>query len=155
MVKSGSFYKNQEAYFSLESNSDCKRVTFGVLQERLIQFVNGCIRNGDFSERGLARILGISQPQLHNILKGARKLRPEIADRLIAKFEMSALDLLEAEDLRQHLDSRMAEQDVFGHRINGVIGSHLAPARLRVQLPLRKPPASEKRLLRLFHEQAS
>lgn len=145
MVKSGSFYRIQEPYFTLESNSR-KTVTFGALQERLIRFVNGRIQNGDFTERGLARILGISQPQIHNILKGARKLRPEVADRLIAKFEMSALDLLECDDLREHLDSRVARYGEYAAGNNGVVGSHLAPNRF-VGHVAKKPPVSEKTTL--------
>jgi transcriptional regulator with XRE-family HTH domain len=70
-------------------------VTFEALRARLIVFVNNRIQKGDITERGLARILGISQPQLHNVLKGARRLQPEIADRLMRKFSISILDLLE------------------------------------------------------------
>lgn len=78
----------------MESYTANGKITFGVLQARLIVFVNNRIKNGDFTERGLARILGISQPQLHNVLKGARKLHPDLADRLMAKFGIDVRDLL-------------------------------------------------------------
>jgi transcriptional regulator with XRE-family HTH domain len=78
----------------VESLSDAKKVTFWVLQSRLIRFVNIKIKNGDFTERGLARILGISQPQIHNVLKGARKLQLGLADELLKKLDISVLDLL-------------------------------------------------------------
>jgi hypothetical protein len=77
-----------ESFFSHEA------VTFGALQARLIRFVNNRISNGDFSERALGRILRISQPQVHNVLKGERKLTPELADRILLCFGMTVLDLL-------------------------------------------------------------
>jgi plasmid maintenance system antidote protein VapI len=69
------------------------------LQSRLIQFVNLRVQNGDFTERGFARILGISQPQVHNVLKGARKLKPELADHIMSRLDISVLDLLESSEL--------------------------------------------------------
>jgi hypothetical protein len=81
-------------------------VTFGALQSRLIRFVNNRISNGDFSERGLARILQISQPQLHNVLKGLRKLTPELADRVMQCFRMTVLDLLDHAELNSGLARR-------------------------------------------------
>jgi hypothetical protein len=144
MVKSGSFYRKQEPYFTLESITRSKLANFGVLQERLIRFVNGRIQNGDFTERGLARLIGISQPQVHNVLKGARKLRPEVADRLIAKFEMCVLDLLEPSELRQYLDLRFAPHGNPIGESDGSIGSHLAPKRFAERPIPRKPPAREK-----------
>jgi hypothetical protein len=84
----------------VESIPSRRRVSFAVLQTRLIRFINMRIQNGDFTERGLARILGISQSQVHNVLKGARKLKPELADALMRKFEMSVLDLLDPFELQ-------------------------------------------------------
>ena len=106
MVKLGDFSAKQGTYFSLESNSREQKVTFGALQTRLICAVNARIHNGNFTERGLARILGVSQPQIHNVLKGVRKLRTELADRLIRSLEMSVLDLFDIEELRDQLLSR-------------------------------------------------
>lgn len=93
-------------YFKLESTSPYERVTFAVLQARLIDLVNARIQNGDFTERGLARILGVSQPQVHNVLKGARKLRPEFADRLISILEITITDLLETAEMCDKLTAR-------------------------------------------------
>jgi plasmid maintenance system antidote protein VapI len=67
--------------------------------------VHNRISNGDFSERALARILRVSQPQIHNVLKGVRKLTPELADRMLRSFEMSVLDLLDRTDLDRLLDT--------------------------------------------------
>jgi plasmid maintenance system antidote protein VapI len=93
----------------LESNSANGKITFAVLRNRLISLVNTRIQNGHFSERGLARMLGISQPQMHNVLKGARKLRPELADRLVTSLEITVADLFETAELREQLALRSAE----------------------------------------------
>jgi hypothetical protein len=88
-------------YFGLESFS---ALTFRDLQGRLITFVVTKIRNGEFTERRLARVLGVSQPQLHNVLKGARPLKPEFADCLLRQFEIGILDLVERGELTTHLE---------------------------------------------------
>lgn len=41
------------------------------------------IRNGRWTERSLARRLGVSQAHIHNVLKGARGLTPDLADDLL------------------------------------------------------------------------
>ncbi|MBV8831271.1 MAG: hypothetical protein JO108_18815 [Acidobacteriaceae bacterium] len=48
-------------------------------------------------------MVGISQPQIHNVLKGTRKLAPELADKLLAKLEINVLDLLAPGELKEHL----------------------------------------------------
>ena len=81
-------------YFDVESAGwTASSLTFRELQGRLLRYVVRRIRNGEFTERGLARILGVSQPQLHNVLKGARPLKPEFADCLLQHFKIGVLDL--------------------------------------------------------------
>jgi transcriptional regulator with XRE-family HTH domain len=87
----------------LESLSGLEALTFGALQRRLIRFVNNRISNGDFSERGLARVLRVSQPHLHKVLKNERKLTPELADRLLTCFGMTVLDLLNPAEFASRL----------------------------------------------------
>jgi transcriptional regulator with XRE-family HTH domain len=70
---------------------------FATLQHRLLARVNHSVRNGDLTERGLARMIGISQPHMHHILKGARGLSVETADRILRRLEISLVDLLENE----------------------------------------------------------
>lgn len=82
------------AYFTVESSSTPYRLTFGILQDCLIRALNAKLNNGEFTERGLARLTGISQPQVHNLLKGARKLSPESADIFLEALHLSVLDLL-------------------------------------------------------------
>ena len=106
------------------------RILFGVLQARLIRFLNLRIQNGDFTERGLARILGVSQPQVHNVLKGARKLTPELADHLMCRFEMSVLDLLDSAELADQALSRHARCSTCPVRLAATPAAHLPPLRL-------------------------
>ena len=83
----------------MESDPIEVRVTLQILEARIIEFINARIRNGEYTERGLAKILGISQPQLHNVLKRARTLRTDLADRILQRFELSVLDLLKSSEL--------------------------------------------------------
>jgi plasmid maintenance system antidote protein VapI len=87
------------------------RVTFDVLGARLIQLVKVRINNGEFTERGLARLLGISQSQTHNVLKGARKLQMHLADRILMKLGLSAVDLLNDGELDAALRRKMTDWD--------------------------------------------
>lgn len=73
-------------------------VNFDVAKKRLICFVSLRIRNGDCTQRQLAKLVGVSQPQLHNVLKGVRPLKRELADALLAHFQISLIDLLEPSD---------------------------------------------------------
>jgi transcriptional regulator with XRE-family HTH domain len=83
----------------VESNAIAKGLTFQVLQSRLIQSLRSKLDNGEFTERGLSRLTGISQPQVHNLLKGARKLSPESADLLLAAAHLSVIDLLDSSEI--------------------------------------------------------
>jgi transcriptional regulator with XRE-family HTH domain len=67
---------------------------FRDLLEALRENVRRRIRNGELTERGLARIAGISQPHLHHLLKGARVLTAEKADMLLSCLKLSVLDLI-------------------------------------------------------------
>ncbi len=75
---------------------------FETLQRRLLASVRARVQNGELTERGLARMIGISQPHMHHILKGARSLSVETADRILWRLGLSVLDLLEAEPHEQH-----------------------------------------------------
>ena len=88
-----------EAYFTLESISRKSSPNFHTLRTRLLAAVNARLQNGEFTERGLAKILGASQPHMHNVLKGMRTLQWGLADRLIAELGMKLLDLWTEEEL--------------------------------------------------------
>lgn len=95
----------------MESLLAPKPVTFAVLRARLVQQVKLRINNGEFTERGLSRILGISQSQTHNVLKGARPLQMRLADQILAKLGLSAMDLLNEDELQAASQLKMLEWD--------------------------------------------
>jgi plasmid maintenance system antidote protein VapI len=95
----------------VESLSRPEGVTFEVLRARLLHQVKLRINNGEFTERGLARILGLSQSQTHNVLKGARTLQMPLADRILTKLGLCAMDLLSESELGLILRPKMAEWD--------------------------------------------
>jgi plasmid maintenance system antidote protein VapI len=128
--------KHYGAYFKVESNSSRRNVSFQALQSRLIQFVNLRIKNGDFTERGLARILGISQSQVHNVLKGARRLQPELADHLLYKLDISVLDLLDLSELN---DQAFLRRDIPLSKFDDLRRIGPTPARMHpAKLPRLK-----------------
>jgi transcriptional regulator with XRE-family HTH domain len=74
---------------------------FEVLQVRLVTHVQGRLQRGELTERGLARRTGISQPHLHNVLKGVRVLSPQMGDLLLRHLHITLVDLLNADELAQ------------------------------------------------------
>jgi len=73
-------------------------MNFELLQRRLIAHVQDRVQRGELTERGLARRTGISQPHLHNVLKGVRVLSPQIGDVLLRHLHITVLDLLREEE---------------------------------------------------------
>jgi DNA-binding XRE family transcriptional regulator len=98
----------------LESNQRPQSASFETVLARLLAFVNGRIRNGELSERTLARLIGVSQPQLHNVLKGERKLHTTLADALLRHFQISLLDLFTNEELLSRLQPMAVPRAVTG-----------------------------------------
>ncbi len=78
-------------------------IGFEALRGRLVEKVRRRIQNGELTERALALKVDISQPHLHNLLKGVRAFNARSSDRLLAGLAMSALDLLETDELRRTL----------------------------------------------------
>lgn len=112
--------------------------TFAGLQCRLLDLLRHRIRNGELSERGLARLTGISQPHVHNTLKGIRTLSPELADVILASLRLSPLDLIPRGEITgylaktsSHAESRLRPVPV----LSGLLG-------LYQPIP-RKGPQSE------------
>ncbi len=88
---------------------ELKQITLELVQRRLLENINWRINNGEYTERGLARLLGISQPQMHNVRKGIRRLSVELADRMMAKLNILLLDLLEEAELSAYLKEMDAQ----------------------------------------------
>jgi transcriptional regulator with XRE-family HTH domain len=74
---------------------------FELLKSRLIAHVHQRVQRGELTERRLARLTGISQPHVHNMLKGARTLSPQMADLMLHQLHITILDLLKSEELPQ------------------------------------------------------
>lgn len=73
---------------------------------RLLAYVRNEIRNGELTERRLARLVGISQPHVHNVLKGVRTLSPQVFDLVLKYLHLSLLDLAPTEELEAQLERR-------------------------------------------------
>ena len=84
-------------------------MTFHDTHERLVAHLRNRVRNGELTERALARQLGISQPHVNNVLRGRRKLSPEIADLLLKFFNVSVLDLYADGELHNNLRARVVQ----------------------------------------------
>jgi transcriptional regulator with XRE-family HTH domain len=52
------------------------------------------VRRGEVTERGLARLTGVSQPHIHNVLKGKRLLSISMADQMLRQLRLDVCDLL-------------------------------------------------------------
>ena len=74
-------------------------MNFREQQRRLIAHLHARVRSGDATERGLARLTGVSQPHIHNVLKGKRFLSLEMADQILAQLHLDLLDFIEPGEL--------------------------------------------------------
>jgi hypothetical protein len=107
---------------------------FQNLQERLIAVLRTRLQNGELSERRLAHLTGISQPHVHNVLKGARILSPRVADVMLRRLGLSVPDLLEQQEEGGSLCPRRGQRDRYSEV--PVLEGWLGPG-----LPLPKQPS--------------
>jgi hypothetical protein len=66
---------------------------FRELQSRLLATLRERIRSGELTERGIARRSGLSQPHIHNVLKGEKSLSADAADAVLMSVHLDLLDL--------------------------------------------------------------
>ena len=102
-------------------------LTFVSLRQRLLDHLRRRIRNGELTERGLARLTGISQPHVHNVLKGIRALSPELADVVLTSLHLSALDLIPRDEITDYLTQSSAHRQSRLHPVpvlSGLLGLH-------------------------------
>jgi transcriptional regulator with XRE-family HTH domain len=83
------------SYFGQKYPSDRSQMYFDGLQRRLIAVLRTRLQNGELTERRLAHLTGISQPHVHNVLKGARILSVSAADTILRRLGLTVTDLLE------------------------------------------------------------
>jgi transcriptional regulator with XRE-family HTH domain len=96
---------------------------FQVLQIRLIAHIQARVRNGEVTERSLARLTGISQPHMHHVLKGARRLSMAMADRILERLRIDLLDLLAGEGSAP----RPAPPEVTPYRLVALLEGPIGP----------------------------
>jgi hypothetical protein len=70
------------------------QMDFDELLGRLLITLRTRVQNGEITERGLARMTGISQPHMHNVLKGKRILSLRAADRIFREAQLGVCDLI-------------------------------------------------------------
>jgi hypothetical protein len=73
-------------------------MSFHDLHQRLVRHLNRSVRTGAITERGVAKRAGISQPHIHNVLKGSRLLSWQSADALLRELQLDVLDLLDDDE---------------------------------------------------------
>lgn len=69
-------------------------MVIGDLMDCLKADVKLRLGSGEMTERALSRRVGISQPHLHNVLKGIRQFKAELADRLMRELGIGVEDLV-------------------------------------------------------------
>ena len=79
---------------------------FRQLESRLLSMLREKIRSGELTERGAARLTGISQPHIHNVLKGKRSLSIDAADTILMAVHLDTVDLFRASELVEGLSRR-------------------------------------------------
>ena len=72
---------------------------FQELERRFIEHLRQRIRSGELTERGLARLAGVSQPHVHNVLKGKRIFSTAMADVILRVLRLDLLDLISPEEI--------------------------------------------------------
>ena len=98
-------------------------MTFEDARHKLLAFVRDRIYNGELTERGFARLIGISQPHAHNVLKGARNISPDIFDSTLRYLHLSILDLATVDQIEANLQKRKAGPVNSVGFLDGQIGS--------------------------------
>lgn len=67
-------------------------MTFRDLQDRLAANLRERVRGGEVTERGLARLTRVSQPHIHNVLKGKKLLSTNMADQIMQHLRMDIVE---------------------------------------------------------------
>ena len=81
-------------------------MNFVDLQQRLLENLRHRVQSGEATERSLARLAGLSQPHLHNVLKGKRLLSLDMADKILHNLQLGVMDLISPEEFRHWHERR-------------------------------------------------
>ncbi len=72
-------------------------MTFVALETRLVAAMRLKIRNGEVTERAFARRVGVSQPHIHQVMKGVKTLSAAMSDRVLEGLGLTVHDLTDIE----------------------------------------------------------
>lgn len=107
---------------------------FHQLFEALLEHVRRRISRGELSERRLSRLMGYSQPHVHNVLAGVRHMNARFADDLLGGLGLSLEELKSgrgASDSLSHVAVPLCSGEISPNREypseKGVATSILAP----------------------------
>jgi hypothetical protein len=67
----------------------------------LLEELRRRVQNGEVTERGLSQLAGLSQPHLHHVLNGKRRLSMAKADTILRHLGLNLLELIPCEQLRE------------------------------------------------------
>lgn len=67
---------------------------FRALGDSLLQHVRDLVRSGELTKRGLAKLTGYSQPHVHNVLAGVRRVNMAFADDVMECLDLTIEQLL-------------------------------------------------------------
>jgi hypothetical protein len=76
-------------------------MTFLDLERRMLDELRRRIQSGAATERSLARSSRISQPHLHNVLKGKRMMSMKMADTMLRHLDLDLLTLIDPGEYTQ------------------------------------------------------
>ena len=76
-------------------------MNFKHLEQRFLCELRDRVRSGAVTERGLARLVGVSQPHIHNVLKGKRFFSLEKADQVLRSLGLDLLDFIDPDEWNQ------------------------------------------------------
>jgi plasmid maintenance system antidote protein VapI len=74
-------------------------MNFAELHQRLADHLRERVRSGEITERSLARTICVSQPHIHNVLKGKRTFSTATADVILRQLDLDLVDLIRPDEL--------------------------------------------------------
>jgi transcriptional regulator with XRE-family HTH domain len=78
---------------------------FHELEQRFVENLRHRVRRGELTERRLARMTGVSQPHIHNVLNGKRTLSSDTADIILHVLQLDLLDLIQPREPGENPES--------------------------------------------------
>lgn len=74
-------------------------INFSEIPRRFVIHLRERVHSGELTERGLALITGVSQPHIHNVLKGTRNFSVEMPGAILYHLNLDLIDLIRPDEL--------------------------------------------------------